>query len=135
MAQSKEIEVFRLTPEVGKYYQTTTWTRITGKYPKEKYYSTNELRYVGLFIRHVSKGYHDNAQHWDIFNNHGVEEIVHYTYEGTTSFVEVDPKIKGDIKTELVHTINNSGIPSLKDLAKRQLSSEETRIANELELF
>ena len=92
MAQLNEIEVFRLTPEEGKYYQTTTWTRSTGRWPNNKYYSTNELQYVGKFIRHESYGFHDNAKHWDIFDNNGIEIIVNYTYEGTTSFVEFKQK-------------------------------------------
>ena len=89
MSQSKEVQVFRLTPQEGKHYQTTLWTRRVGNWPDEKYYSTNELKYVGKFIRHESVGYRDNAQHWDIFDNDGKEEIVNYTYEGTTSFVEI----------------------------------------------
>ena len=84
-----ETEVFRLSPEKDKYYDTCTYTRRTGKYPNEKYYSTNKRRYVGKFIRHVSYGYHDNATHIDIFDNDGIEEQVYYTYEGTTCFIEV----------------------------------------------
>ncbi len=91
MAQINEIEVFRLTPKEGNYYQTTTWTRRAGNWPNEKYYSTNDLQYVGKFIRHGSCGYRDNAEHWDIFDNNGVEVTVKYTYEGTTSFIQVSP--------------------------------------------
>lgn len=89
MTKSQEVEVFRLTPQEGKYYQTAEWTRCEGNWPNVKYYSTNKLKYVGKFIRHESMGYRDNASHWDIFDNNGVEEIVNYTYEGTTSFVDI----------------------------------------------
>jgi hypothetical protein len=135
MTQLNEIEVFRLTPEEGKYYQTTTWTHSTGRWPNIKYYSTNQLRYVGKFVRHVSEGYRDNANHWDIFDNNGVEEIVRYTYEGTTSFIQVNPKINSKLKEELIHVTYEPRVPSLQDLTKRQLSSEETRVAIELGFF
>jgi len=82
MAQVNEIEVFRLTPEKDKYYKTTTYTHRSGQFPNHKYYTLNKLRYVGKFIRHESCGYHDNAIHWDIFDNNGIEEIIYYTYEG-----------------------------------------------------
>jgi len=93
-----KIEVYRLTPKVNKYYMTTTWTEKVGKWPNEKYYSTNKLRYVGRFLRHVSYGYMDNATHMDIFDNNGVEEIVNYTYEGTTSFIETTSMTEEEIK-------------------------------------
>jgi hypothetical protein len=135
MAKLNEIEVFRLTPEKDKYYQTTTYTHIIGQFPNQKYYTTNNLRYVGNFIRHESCGYHDNSIHWDIFDNNGIEEIVKYTYEGTTCFIEVQPKISINLKEELFQKINNNMIPSLKDLVKQQLTTEETRITREIELL
>lgn len=77
-----EIEIFRLTPEEGEYYEYAECTRKEGKWPKERYYTTNELIYVGKFIRHESIGCRDNAEHWDIFE-HGV---VTYSYSGNTCF-------------------------------------------------
>ena len=129
---TNKVQVFRLTPEVNKYYMTTTWTEREGKWPNEKYYSTNEIKYVGRFLRHVSHGYRDNASHMDIFDNNGVEEIVNYTYEGTTSFIETIPKIKKEIKEELFNKIYSSKLPQLQTLCKRKLSTDEIKVAREL---
>lgn len=91
-----EIEVFRLTPIPGKYYETALHTRSVGRYPDTKYYTTNIPIYVGKFIKHISTGYGDSAQHYDIFNDNGKEIIVQYTYEGTTCFREVLENISTD---------------------------------------
>ncbi len=124
-----ECEVFRMTPEEGKYYKTTTYTRKNNN----KYYSTNELRYVGQYIRHASCGVRDSAEHYAIFDNNGLEEYVHYTYEGTTCFIEVKI-INSKLKEDLIKTINNKSILSLKDLCKQQISTEELRILRELDI-
>ena len=79
-------EVFRISPELGKCYETAEYTSRTGHYPNERYFTTNPVVYVGEFQRHVSSGYRDNASHADIFLLEGKEVIVHYTYEGTTCF-------------------------------------------------
>jgi len=84
-----EIEIFRLKPEEGKYYETAEYTRCVGRWPNEKYYTSNNLRYVGKFIKHESSGYGDAASHRGVFLINGNKEIVNYTYEGTTSFREV----------------------------------------------
>jgi len=80
-----ETEVYRLTPEEGKYYEYAECTRKAGKYPNERYYTTKPLQYVGKFIKHNSVGYGDNADHWATFEN----GVVHYSYEGNTCFKEV----------------------------------------------
>ena len=86
-----EVEVFRVTPISGKYYATTTYTRTTGTWTEnnKRYYSTNTITYVGKFIRGVTTGFGDVSTHYDIFEKNGKPEIVHYTYEGTTSFIEI----------------------------------------------
>ena len=81
-----EIEVFRLTPIVGKTYEYAECTRIEGKYPNERYFTTNKLILVGEFIKHESIGYRDNAQHWGVFE----KTTVHYSYEGKTCFREMN---------------------------------------------
>ncbi len=82
------IEVFRISPEVGKKYETATYTLCKGSWPNCKYY-TNKVEYVGEFISHGSEGYRDNAIHWDIFLLNDKKHCVYYTYEGTTCFREV----------------------------------------------
>ena len=86
-----EIQVFRLTPEVGRFYYTTTYTRKAGKWPNETYYSTKALRYVGQFVKHYQLGAGDGAIHYDIFKDGDKVNKVDYTYEGTTCFVETNP--------------------------------------------
>lgn len=80
-----ETEVYRLTPEVGKSYEYAECTRKEGKWPNVRCFTTNPLKFVGKFIKHESYGYHDNAQHWDIFEN----DVVTYSYSGDTCFREV----------------------------------------------
>ena len=85
-----ETQVYRLTPEAGKYYETAEYTRRKGRWPNVVYYTTNKMQYVGKFVKHLQFGYHDSAIHIDIFDNNGEEIQLHYTYEGTTSFREVE---------------------------------------------
>jgi hypothetical protein len=82
------MEVFRLTPEKDKYYETALYTMKKGEWPHETYYTTQPLVYVGKFVKHISIGYRDNAEHWDVFDKDGEEVLVKYTYEGTTCFRE-----------------------------------------------
>jgi len=89
-----ETEVYRLTPEKGKYYEYAECTRKEGKWPNERYYTTNALEFVGKFIEHKSEGYRDNAHHWDIFEN----GMVRYSYEGNTCF-RVRPQKSSDEAT------------------------------------
>jgi len=91
MTDAIETEIFRLTPATDKYYETATYTRRTGNWPNEKYYTFNPLRYVGKFIKHEQYGFGDGARVYAIFDNNGKMETVQYTYEGTTCFREVDP--------------------------------------------
>jgi len=92
--QEQEKEVYRISPEIGKYYVTTFYTRKTGSYlqKNEKYYTTNELIYVGKCIEHGSDGgFGDNAEYWEIFeNDEGKKEIIEYDYEGKRVFILVE---------------------------------------------
>lgn len=89
----EEIEVFRLTPELHKYYETALLTRKEGRYPDEKYYSTNEPKYVGEFMVQIRTGYGDGMQVVDVFKNEKGERVnVYYTYEGTTAYREVEER-------------------------------------------
>jgi hypothetical protein len=85
-----EIEVYRLSPVVGKAYKTAEWTRKEGGWPNERYYTTNIPRYVGTFIKTVREGgWGDGARIWSLFDDNGKEVRVDYTYEGTTCFIEL----------------------------------------------
>jgi len=89
MESKTEIEVFRLMPEEGKNYMTAVFTRKEGKYPTEKYYTTNSLVYVGTCVSTVRYGFGDGSSGSSFFSNNGKDVKVDYTYDGTTCFVEV----------------------------------------------
>ena len=141
MAQTNEFEVFRLILKEGCYYQTTTFTRFTGLYQKATFYSTNELQYVGKFIKtesirpNTGNFYHDSDEtiYWAVFDNNGKKVNVEYTYEGTTCFIQVYPKMTPELKDQIIK--NSIHIPSLKSLASFQLSTEEIRLATKFGFF
>jgi hypothetical protein len=93
MARKGETEVFRLTPQVGKVYETATFTRMSYDpvSKKERYFTSRPMQYMGEFKRTERNGYCDGSKVWSIFVNQGVERMVEYTYEGTTCFIEVEP--------------------------------------------
>ena len=124
-------EVYRISPTVNKYYETATYTSKEGKWPNERYYAPkNETTYVGKFIEHKQYGYGDGATHIDVFSNEDKLVYVHYTYEGTTCFREVYPKILPvGMKEELSEKTNR--VKSLATLARYQLPvSTECEIKN-----
>ena len=89
-----KIEMFRISPEINKYYEYAEYTYKEGKWPNERYFVTGLLQYVGLFIRRVEGGYCDNNWRIDYFQNENCDEIeVHYSYEGKTCFREVPCKL------------------------------------------
>ncbi len=85
-----EVEVFRLCSfdkEVN--YSFALKTRTIGKYPNERYYTTNNLKFVGKHVSSARWGYGDNGGGAETFNDNGrITEIV-YDYEGNTCFVVV----------------------------------------------
>ena len=98
MAQSGEIEVFRISPEEGKCYEHIEATRL--QYigaGKSRYFSSNQPRYVGKFIR-KERGYGDGGKAWAIFNDNDRENRVEYSYEGNTCFTEVPCKLNKGAK-------------------------------------
>ena len=105
MNKIEEIKVFRLKPQEGKYYKTTEYTRKEGIWPYEHYYSTKKLKYVGKFIRHEQFGYGDSMSCYDIFDDNGKNVVVQYTYEGTTSYVEVDMDTEEKSKERIIERI------------------------------
>ena len=111
--EKEEIEVFRLTPELGKYYETALLTRKEGRYPDEKYYTTGHLRYVGKFIVQMRCGFGDGVQVIDIFENEHHQKVnVYYTYEGTTAFREVEPRLTKKQKLAIIHVGKENDLPN-----------------------
>jgi hypothetical protein len=85
-----EIIVVR-RPTEGKYYSATFWTRRTGDWTNEIYYTdfSRPIEYAGLYLRHRQQGYGDGADHWAIFLKDGKEHEIEYDYEGKRAFYEV----------------------------------------------
>ena len=86
------MEVYRIKPELGKYYETVEYTRKEGKWPDEKYYTIIRPLYVGKFLNETISGYSDNKIVCYHFENDITKcrSDVYLNYEGTTSFLEVD---------------------------------------------
>jgi hypothetical protein len=90
-AETAEIEMFRITPLPDRIYETALYTRKTGIWPNERYFTTYKPRYVGKFSKHCQIGHGDGAIHYDIFEKNGQKVRIDYTYEGTTCYREYDP--------------------------------------------
>jgi hypothetical protein len=93
MAAEGEVEVFRLSPEVGKCYEHAEYTRSTGGYPSKsaaRYFYMGKPKYVGRFVVTERSGWGDGGNVWSIFNDKGVKNRVDYSYWGKTCFREVE---------------------------------------------
>lgn len=86
-----EIEVFRFnTFDKTLHYAFAMKTKTVGTWPNEKYYTTNELQYLGKHVNSARWGYRDNAGGSETFDNDGkITEIV-YDYDGHTCFTVVN---------------------------------------------
>lgn len=114
--ETKETEVFRLTPIIGKFYEHADCTRREGRWPNEKYFVNKPTKYVGEFVRFVEGGYGDNRWRTDYFRDENGKIVdVPYKYEGTTCFREVAQKLPKAILDDIKNTV--PPLPSLKSLA------------------
>ena len=107
-----EIEVFQLTPEVGRCYEYAESTHKLGRYPNEKYFTTNTPRYVGKFLR--SENYRDQGFFSYFIDNDGKEQRVDYSYEGNTCFREVPcmvPSLQSLSRNVVKSKVDYSSIP------------------------
>uniref|UniRef100_A0A6C0D4C6 Uncharacterized protein n=1 Tax=viral metagenome TaxID=1070528 RepID=A0A6C0D4C6_9ZZZZ len=88
---SNEIEVFRITPKVGKCYMHAEATRtMIDNNGDTVYYTTNTPTYVGRLVRTERSGFGDSSTVINYFDNNGRETPVEYSYEGNTCFIEVN---------------------------------------------
>jgi hypothetical protein len=126
----KEIEVFRLTPEIGKFYEHAERTRREGGWSNEKSFVNKPPRYVGEFVRFEEGGYGDGRWRTDYFRDETGKEIsVPYTYEGNTCFREVGPKIPKLILDDIKNVV--PPLPSLKSIAFYQQPTQVIMEARE----
>jgi hypothetical protein len=89
-ATAQQYEVFRIRPEVGKWYSTAEYTRQTGDFrtKNERFFTSHTPRYVGKCIGTYSSGSGDGKETWSLFEDNGTVNRVDYSYAGRTSFVE-----------------------------------------------
>ncbi len=85
------MEVFRITPQEGKFYKTVEATESVylgnGKF---RYFTTNPYIYCGKYIRTEYYGFGDGQEVIAIFEKDGQEFRVEYSYEGRTCFALVE---------------------------------------------
>lgn len=88
----EEYQVYRIIPEKDKYYVTSEYTKRIGNWRDEKLYTTNKPRYVGKYFKEFSDGCGDGRRTAYYFYNDLSHSLntVYLSYEGTTSFIEVD---------------------------------------------
>ena len=88
-------EVFRLIKfDKNQEYGYAHYTKKEGKYPNEKYYTTNEIKYAGKYKESVSLGHFgDGHSGYEVFiNDKGEKTRVDYDYEGKLCFLIIQPK-------------------------------------------
>jgi hypothetical protein len=84
-----ETEMFRIIKfDPTKCYEFALKTRTEGKWPNERYFTTNALRYVGYYKSSARWGYGDQSGGSETFEYHGKEITIVYDYEGNTCFRE-----------------------------------------------
>lgn len=125
-----EIEVYRITPTIGKFYEHAEYTQRSGKWPNTKYFVNKPPKYVGEFVRFDQGGYGDGGWRIDYFKDeNGKEVAVNYTYEGTTSFREVSPRLSKAVLDDIKNIV--PPLPSLKNLAFYQQPTQVIMEARE----
>ncbi len=87
-------EVYRIMPEIGKFYATAEYTHKTGSFmdKNERFFATDAPRYVGKCIGTHSSGSGDGKETWSLFEDNGSVNRVEYSYAGRTSFLETPPR-------------------------------------------
>lgn len=91
MSEQREVEVFRIINfDKNNEYGYAHYTKKTGKYPNEKYYTTNEIKYAGKYKESISWGnFGDGHGGCEIFINEKGEKKVDYDYEGKLCFINI----------------------------------------------
>jgi hypothetical protein len=86
---SENREVFRIINfDKNIEYGYSYYTKKEGKYPNEKYYTTNEIIYVGKHKETITLGHFgDGHCGYEIFvNDKGETKRIDYDYEGKLCF-------------------------------------------------
>ena len=133
---NNEIEVFRLTPEVGKCYEYAESTRKLGRYPNERYFTRNIPQYVGRYVRSDGRA----SPHMPAANvfqdNYGKEHMIWGNEDETTCFREVPclpeevPSLQNlsrkVVKRDVDYSIIPKGRPT-RDLIEKKTGGKSKR--------
>jgi hypothetical protein len=89
---NKGVEVFRILDfDCNKNYEFAFYTTREGRWPNEKYFTTEPLKFLGKYCRSERwGGFGDGAGGAEVFVHNGTENRVVYDYEGKTCFREVE---------------------------------------------
>ena len=100
---SNEYQVYRMLHPDSKYgknhfnyqdsYICARYTRESGSWPNEKYYTTERPRYVGRYVRREEFGYGDQGGRTDYFDINGKSIPIEMDYEGRVCFKPVHPAV------------------------------------------
>ena len=88
-------EVFRDSPQIGKFYETARFTHTSGSYydlqNPIRWFTKNPVIYVGKYLRCEEKGYGDGCDRKYIFEADDGKEVAVQsdTIDFTTCFREV----------------------------------------------
>ncbi len=90
------IEVFRLTPTVGKTYMAAIKTqKVYIKGVGSRYYIEREnLIYMGKFVKGVKEGHGDGGKYYELYERDGEICRLDYDYEGMTCLLEVEQTVE-----------------------------------------
>jgi hypothetical protein len=133
MNMQENFEVFRIVPEIHpeKCYEHAEYMTRTGRGENERYFTTTPPRYVGHKIRYERGGFGDGSWQTDYFENEfGHEIAVPYSYEGKTSFREVEcrpriiPTLEEMSRTAIQKNMTQSDIQSLPHVFKTVLEKD-----------
>lgn len=91
------VEVFRILPfDTSKEYEYAMYTSREGRWPNERFFTTNPLKFLGKYTHSERFGYcGDGSRGVEHFVHNGEKTSVEYDYEGRTCFREV-PKSSSD---------------------------------------
>jgi len=74
---------------INKCYEYALYTKSSGRWPDERYFTTNPMQYVGRYVRSTRWGYNDNSTEDVVFNNNGTNVSIQLDNEGRSCFREV----------------------------------------------
>ena len=114
-----EVEVYRLNNfNPHRWYEFALYTRRTGVWPNESYYTTHPLVNMGFYIRSERWGYGDNSGGREIFTLGSVT----YDYEGTTCFRERHSKMNESERIQVINIGRNSKVVLLPPDIQRYIT-------------